>query len=130
MECLFCGIVAGEIPAMRVFEDDVAIAFLDINPWQEGHALVVPKCHVADVFAAPEALTEIGGAVYETAALLRDRLGADGANILSNAGAVAGQEVFHLHVHVIPRYAASPGIGAIKGNVTASLDEVHRRIIA
>lgn len=131
MDCLFCRIVAGEIPCRKVYEDEFALAFLDINPWHTGHTLVIPKRHVADALDSPEALSEIGGALHATAGLLRDRLGADGMNLLSNAGAVAGQEVFHLHVHLIPRYADNPGLGALRQSAVAcDLDEVYAKIAA
>lgn len=126
MDCLFCAIVAGDIPARTVYEDEHALAFLDINPWHRGHTLVIPRRHVDDIVAEPEALTEIAPGIHATAKLLRDRLGADGLNMLSNAGAVSGQEVFHLHVHLIPRYADNPGIGAMRTTGSSSdLDEVH-----
>lgn len=129
MSCLFCSIVAGEIPARKVYEDESAIAFLDINPWHRGHTLVIPKRHVADLFDG-EALGEISQAIHATAALLKDRLDADGMNLLSNAGAVAGQEVFHLHVHLIPRFAEAPGLAALRGPDTSlDLDEIHRTIV-
>ncbi|MFT3831736.1 MAG: HIT family protein [Micropruina sp.] len=110
MACLFCSIVAGDIPARRIYQDDRAVAFLDINPWKRGHTLVIPRRHVDDVLDADEALTEIAPAIASTSRLLVERLGADGLNLLSNAGAVAGQEVFHLHVHLVPRYADDPGL--------------------
>ena len=125
MACLFCSIVAGDIPARRIYEDDKAIAFLDINPWKRGHTLVIPRRHVDDLLSADEALTEIAPAVTATARLLTERLGADGMNLLSNAGAVAGQEVFHLHVHLVPRYASQPGLRALFGRSEDDLDEVH-----
>ena len=104
MDCLFCAIAAGDIPSRQVYADDAAIAFLDINPFKRGHTLVIPRRHVDDLLAPDEALTEIAPAVSATARLLTERLGADGVNLLVNSGSVAGQEVFHLHVHVIPRY--------------------------
>lgn len=130
MSCLFCAIVAGEIPSRQVYEDDRAVAFLDIQPWHVGHTLVVPRRHFDDVLADPTALTEIAPAVSATARLLVDRLGADGMNVLSNAGAVSGQEVFHLHVHLIPRYADSPGMGRmIQRGKKIDLDAVHAKIV-
>ncbi len=126
MACLFCSIVAGDIPARRIYEDDKAIAFLDINPWKRGHTLVIPRRHVDDLLSADEALTEIAPAVTATARLLTERLGADGMNLLSNAGAVAGQEVFHLHLHLVPRYADDPGMRALfDRDTTIDLDEVQ-----
>ena len=125
MDCLFCAIVAGGIPSRQVYADSSAIAFLDINPWKRGHTLVIPRRHVTDVLAVDEAMTEIAPAIGATARLLRDRLAADGINLLSNAGAVAGQEVFHLHVHLVPRYADDPGLRAMTDRVPGiDLDEV------
>ena len=130
MDCLFCRIVAGEIPARQVYADDAAIAFLDINPWHVGHTLVIPRRHVADLLADPAGLTEIAPAVSATAALLTERLGADGINLLSSSGATAGQEVFHLHVHLVPRYPHRPGLRELMVREPGiDLDEVHRRLI-
>jgi len=129
MDCLFCAIIAGDIPSRRVYEDDTAVAFLDISPWKRGHTLVVPRRHVDDVLAAGEALTEIAPAISATARLLTARLGSDGLNLLSSAGAVAGQEVFHLHVHLVPRYADDPGLrGLFQRDESIDLDEVFGAI--
>ena len=129
MPCLFCRIVAGEIPARQVYADDSAIAFLDINPWHPGHTLVIPRRHVADLLDDPAALAEIAPAVSATAALLTARLGADGLNLLSNAGEVAGQEVFHLHVHLVPRFADRPGLRELAvPEPGIDRDEVYRRL--
>ena len=126
MACLFCSIVAGDLPASRIYQDDHAIAFLDINPWKRGHALVIPRRHVEDVLDADEALTEIARAIAATSRLLVERLGADGLNLLSNAGAVAGQEVFHLHVHLVPRYADDPGLRTLfDRDARIDLDETY-----
>ena len=130
MSCLFCSIVAGDIPSRQVYADDHAIAFLDINPWHVGHTLVVPRRHVDDLLGEPEALTEIAGAISATTRLLVDRLAADGLNLLSSAGVAAGQEVFHLHVHLIPRFAHRPGIGELTVREPGiDLDRVHRQIV-
>lgn len=129
MTCLFCAIVAGELPSRQVYADDAAVAFLDINPWHRGHTVLVPRRHVVDLLEQPEGLAEIAPAINATARLLVDRLGAQGLNLLSNAGAVSGQEVFHLHVHLIPRYADRPGMSGLMQRETGiDLDEVHRRI--
>lgn len=131
MDCLFCRIVAGEIPSRQVYADDAAIAFLDISPWHVGHTLVVPRRHVSDLLAGPGVLGEIAGAIDATSALLVDRLGADGLNLLSSAGATAGQEVFHLHVHLVPRYSHRPGLRELMTReADIDLDEVHRRLTA
>ena len=128
-DCLFCRIVEGEIPSKRIYEDETAVAFLDINPWQQGHALVIPRRHVKDVLEDPAALAEIAPAIGPVGDLLKERLGATACNILSNAGADSGQEVFHLHVHVLPRYADNPGISNMRGPVTTDLDQVHARLV-
>lgn len=130
MECLFCAIVVGEIPAKVVYEDEASLAFLDINPWQVGHTLVIPKRHVDDLRSDPGILAEIAPAVHAVSTLLLKNLPADAMNFLSNAGAVAGQEVFHLHMHLIPRYADNPGMAGIRSKGPAhDIDEVHRRIL-
>jgi len=132
-DCLFCAIVAGTIPSMQVHADEHAVAFLDIEPWHRGHTLVVPRRHVADVVSGEPALAEIAPAVDAVARLLVHRLAADGVNLLSSAGPVAGQTVPHLHVHVVPRYADEPGLGRLvnPGSVPdGELDSVYRQIQA
>ncbi len=129
MDCLFCKIIAGDIPSKKIYEDDVALAFLDISPWQKGHTQVVPKRHSVDVLEDDEVLAEIGHAVARVGRLLKERLGADACNVLANAGRVSGQEIFHTHVHVIPRYADNPGIDNIRAVVSANLDEVHQTVV-
>lgn len=112
--CIFCRIVAGEIPARQVYADQHAVAFLDLAPWHRGHTLVVPRRHVPDLVGGePGALAEVAPAVEVVARRLVDRLGADGVNLLSSTGEAAGQTVFHLHVHVVPRYADRPGLAAL-----------------
>ena len=114
-DCLFCKIIAGDIPSRRIHADETAVAFLDVSPWQRGHTLVVPREHVTDVLADPPVLARIGPAIDAVARLLVDRLEADGLNLLSSARPVAGQEVFHLHIHLIPRYADRPGLANLIG---------------
>ena len=126
--CLFCRIVAGEIPARVVYEDDTALAFLDIAPWQVGHTLVIPKRHVLDVVSDDTVLAELGPVIAKVARLLQERLGADACNVVSNAGAVAGQEVFHAHVHVLPRYAATPGIANLRTRVDEDAETTLARL--
>jgi histidine triad (HIT) family protein len=131
--CLFCKIISGELPSRRIYSDDRAVAFLDIGAWHRGHALVVPKRHVPDMITGPGTLPEIAPAIDAVARLLMDRLGADGINVLLSTGEVAGQEVFHLHVHVIPRYADEPGLSRLVNAGVVSdgeLDAVYRQIQA
>lgn len=128
MDCLFCAIAAGDIESKKIYEDDVAYAFLDISPWQKGHTLVIPKRHVEDVLADEDVLAEIGPAVARVGNILKDRLGADACNVVSNAGAASGQEVFHAHVHVLPRWADNPGVGNMRTQVNDDLDAVFDEI--
>ena len=131
--CVFCKIVTGEIPSRRVYADEHAYAFLDISPWHRGHTLVIPRRHVVDLVTGEPVLAEIAPAVDAVARLLVSRLDADGINLLSSSGAVAGQEVFHLHVHLIPRYAASGGVRNLVNPHhvdAAELDEVHALVTA
>ena len=124
-ECLFCRIMTGEVPSKEVYADDKAYAFLDIEPWQEGHTLVVPRRHVDHALVDADVLAELAPAVLAVSALLRERLGATGFNVLTNVGADSGQEVFHAHIHVLPRHASAPGIRNIRGHIDRHLDEVH-----
>jgi histidine triad (HIT) family protein len=108
-DCLFCKIVAGEIPATIVDQDERTIAFMDINPATRGHALVIPREHSKDLHDVdPEDLAAVMQGAQRLAARVSDRLGADGVNLLNSCGSVAWQTVFHFHVHVIPRYDDDP----------------------
>jgi histidine triad (HIT) family protein len=108
-DCLFCKIVAGEIPATRVHEDERTIAFMDINPGTRGHLLVVPRAHATDLLEiADEDLEACSRTAKQMAARVKERLRADGVNLLNSCGQAAWQTVFHFHVHVIPRYAGDP----------------------
>lgn len=105
MKCVFCGIIKGEQPAEVLFEDEDVIAFLDIRPLNLGHALIVPKMHVDNFLELPEHLHgKLFATAQRVALALRDALDFDGFNITINNGKAAGQTVFHLHVHIIPRY--------------------------
>jgi histidine triad (HIT) family protein len=107
--CLFCRLVAAELPAQIIAEDERTVAFMDINPATEGHALVVPRVHAKDLFeVGADDLEAVMGAAARIARLQRERLGADGVNLINSAGPAAWQTVFHFHVHVIPRYAGDP----------------------
>ncbi len=130
-DCLFCGIANGTVPSRTVYEDDHALAFLDLGAWHRGHTLVIPKRHAADLVSGPALMADLGPAIDATARLLVDRLDADGLNLLSSAGPVAGQTVLHLHVHLIPRYADRPGLANLVDPTPVSpaeLDAVHARL--
>lgn len=103
--CIFCKIAAGEIPALTLFEDEDVKVIFDAGPATKGHALVIPKAHVANVFEiSDELLAKAHVVARKVAIALKEATGCDGVNILQNNGEVAGQSVFHLHIHVIPRY--------------------------
>jgi histidine triad (HIT) family protein len=108
-DCIFCKIVAGELPARIVDEDELTVSFMDINPATRGHALVVPRRHARDLLSVEgDDLAAVAAAAARLAARMSERLGAVGINLLNSCGAAAWQTVFHFHVHVIPRYADDP----------------------
>jgi histidine triad (HIT) family protein len=108
-DCIFCKIVARELPATILDEDELTVSFMDINPATRGHALVVPRRHARDLLSVdPEDLYATAAAAKRLAARMSERLGADGVNLLNSCGAAAWQTVFHFHVHVIPRYEGDP----------------------
>jgi histidine triad (HIT) family protein len=131
-DCLFCKIVAGEIPSTRIHEDDRTVAFMDINPGTRGHLLVIPRTHAADLHEiGDEDLHAVARTARAMAARVMDRLGAAGVNIIQNNGRAAFQTVFHYHVHVIPRYeddgirlpwTPQPGD---KGEIAAAAEELR-----
>jgi histidine triad (HIT) family protein len=105
-DCLFCKIIAGELPSTIVAEDERTVSFMDINPATRGHALVVPRNHSRDLLEIePEDLAAVAAAGQRLARVASAALDADGVNLLNSCGAVAWQTVFHFHLHVIPRYA-------------------------
>ncbi len=102
--CIFCKIVAGEIPCVKLYEDELTMAFMDINPGNEGHALVIPKEHWEDVHAIPSDL--IGSTVKtvkKIATAVEETLNPDGINLVQANGKGAAQSVFHFHMHILPR---------------------------
>ncbi|MHA3703732.1 HIT family protein [Jatrophihabitans sp. YIM 134969] len=108
-DCIFCGIVAGRLPAVRVDEDELTVAFLDVNPATRGHTLVVPRRHARDLLAVDAAdLAACAVGAQRVAAVLVERLGAAGVNVVNACGRAAWQSVPHLHLHVVPRYADDP----------------------
>lgn len=111
MDCIFCAIVAGELPATRIEETDRALVFMDINPATRGHCLVIPKQHAADLLEiGDEDLAHCTLLARDIAARAKQRLGADGVNILNSCGVAAWQTVFHFHIHVVPRYLGTDGL--------------------
>jgi histidine triad (HIT) family protein len=132
-DCLFCKIIAGKIPSEKVYEDDTVFAFLDVFPASEGHTLVAPKKHFSrftDMDA--ESVASLFEAARKITAAVEKAFSAEGSNIGINDGKVAGQEIPHVHVHVIPRRKGDGGRG-IKSIVwtepdTTNLKEVAEKI--
>ncbi|MDH6676776.1 histidine triad (HIT) family protein [Rhodococcus sp. LBL1] len=140
-QCLFCGIVSGSIPSVRVTEDDTTYAFMDINPASDGHILVIPKRHSKDLLEIPaDDLTDVTLAAQRIAKAAVTEFGADGVNLLNCCGPDAWQTVFHFHLHVVPRYVdktrdrlvlpwepGTPGdkdtIASLGSRISAVLDE-------
>lgn len=108
-DCIFCAIVAGDLPAEVVEADEHAIAFLDVSPATRGHTLVIPRTHANDLFAIdPEDLAQVTRMAQAVAKRMPQALGCDGVNLLNSCGAAGWQTVFHFHMHVIPRYEGDP----------------------
>jgi histidine triad (HIT) family protein len=108
-DCVFCKIIAGELPGQIVAEDERTVSLMDISPATRGHALVVPRNHVRDLLEIDdEDLAAVALAAGRLARRAHDRLHADGVNLLNSCGRAAWQTVFHFHVHVIPRYDGDP----------------------
>jgi len=107
--CLFCGIVAGDVPAQIVDSDEHTVAFMDISPATPGHALVVPREHAADLMdVLDDDLAHTMAAARRLARRMDETLEADGFNILNACRPAAWQTIFHYHLHVIPRYEGDP----------------------
>ena len=131
-ECIFCQIVQGERSAHTLFEGEKALAFLDIFPCTTGHTLVIPRRHYVSLGEMP--LEEVG-ALFQAAALVAEKVqqavGAHGFNLGVNNGKVAGQEVFHVHIHIIPRYVNDGGRsmkGIVRMQMGESLEIVAQKI--
>lgn len=105
MDCLFCKIAAGEIPSTKVYEDDTVFAFLDIHPVNIGHVLIVPKAHSANIYETPdETIAHMMVVAKKLSIAVKSSLKAAGINIEMNNDPVAGQVIFHTHLHIIPRF--------------------------
>ncbi|MFB1052203.1 HIT family protein [Paraliobacillus sp. JSM ZJ581] len=113
-DCIFCKIINGDIPSAKVYEDDDVFAFLDISQVTKGHTLIIPKTHVKNIYEIPEqAASNLFARVPKIANAIKDAFRPEGINVLSNTGEAAGQSVFHLHLHLIPRYGKTDGFRPI-----------------
>lgn len=113
-DCIFCKIINGEIPSSKVYEDDHVLAFLDISQITKGHTLLIPKKHNENLFDLPkETAEQLFSVVPKITNALKNQLNIEDLNLVCNSGKKAGQEVFHLHLHLIPRYGKGDGYGAV-----------------
>ncbi|MDP3953760.1 MAG: HIT family protein [bacterium] len=131
--CIFCQIVAGEIPAHTIYQDEDTLAFLDINPRAPGHTMIIPKEHHSTILDLPDKLVApIFGTTQKVTAMLEKGLGTNHFTIGINMGRLSGQEVDHLHIHVVPRFEGDNG-GSIHSVVNnppeESLEEIKEKII-
>ena len=104
-DCIFCKIAGGEIPSSTIYEDDLFRVILDLSPATKGHALILPKNHYRNIFDIDEDIAaKVLVLAKKIAKAMKEALGCDGINIVQNNEEVAGQSVFHFHMHIIPRY--------------------------
>jgi len=130
--CIFCKITKKQAPASIIYEDESAIAFLDIRPLNLGHSLVVPKLHYVDIFDIPEdELCNVHKVSKIISPAIKKACNADGISIIQQNGKSAGQDIFHLHVHVVPRFEGQrmPSFSDLKSVERAKLDEMATRIM-
>eukprot|EP00008_Paramoeba_atlantica_P011792 CAMPEP_0201489614 /NCGR_PEP_ID=MMETSP0151_2-20130828/22964_1 /ASSEMBLY_ACC=CAM_ASM_000257 /TAXON_ID=200890 /ORGANISM="Paramoeba atlantica, Strain 621/1 / CCAP 1560/9" /LENGTH=137 /DNA_ID=CAMNT_0047875259 /DNA_START=53 /DNA_END=466 /DNA_ORIENTATION=+ len=123
--CIFCKIIAGQIPSNKILETEKTFAFLDINPLSKGHALIIPKYHCEKLHELPPAeMAEIGPNIVKVA----KAIGASDYNLLQNNGALAHQEVKHVHFHIIPKPNAEEGLGVGWPTKSADKDELKETL--
>jgi histidine triad (HIT) family protein len=129
--CIFCKIVHKQAPASIVYEDETLIVFLDIRPLNIGHALVIPKAHYVDIFNIPEKeLSQVHKVAKQVSFAIKKATNADGISIIQQNGKAAGQDIFHLHVHVVPRFEGQklPRFSDLQEVERAKLDEMAKKI--
>ena len=129
--CIFCKIVRKQIPASIIYENETVMAFLDIRPLNEGHTLVIPKKHYVDIFDTPEdQLSKVHTAAKLVSIAVKKATNAEGISIIQQNGKAAGQEIFHFHVHVVPRFEEQklPSFTALKEVERVKLDGVAKKI--
>lgn len=131
-DCIFCRIINGEIPSYKVYEDDKVYAFLDLSQTTKGHTLVVPKVHKENIFEYDEALAaDVFSRIPKIARAMKEALpDMEGINIVNNNGEVAGQTVFHSHIHLIPRYSANDEFSISFPDHTSQTDEKSMSALA
>ncbi len=129
-DCLFCKIIDQQIPSLKIYEDETAYAFLDISPFEEGHTLVIPKYHAETLLDLPEdVFVKFSHAIQRVAKIVKERLQADGFNVLQSNGKCATQVVPHVHFHIVPRWNTRPmsWVGR-HGTDMKELAELHAKL--
>lgn len=129
MDCLFCKIANGEIPSYKIYEDDIVLAFLDINPDSDGHTLIIPKKHFKDLDDIDDkTLNHVNKIAKKLKKLLEEKLNCDGMSLLQNNGTV--QEVKHYHLHLKPYYNEKKSIEMIKNSkyINENIEEIYNKI--
>jgi histidine triad (HIT) family protein len=129
--CIFCRIASQQAPASILYEDDAVMAFLDIRPLYVGHALVIPKKHYVDIFDIPDALlSQVHIAAKHISPAIKAATEANGISIIEQNGRAAGQDIFHLHVHVVPRFEGQkmPRFSELREVERIKLDEMAKKI--
>lgn len=128
-DCLFCKIIAGEIPSFKIYEDDDVLAFLDAFPSTKGHTLVIPKKHSTNILEmdGPDSAALFAKA-HMISKILGEKLGVQDFNFINNCGIKAGQSVFHTHIHIIPRYDESDGINLKFNTKELDLAQIQKLI--
>ena len=135
-DCVFCKMVAGEIPVAKVYENETVLAFLDIGPVSDGHTLVIPKQHCRNVHECdPEILAQMGSCLGKIAGAVAEAMDADGYNVLCNNGRAASQVVEHVHFHIIPRrmgdgvFTQWPAYQYGKGQIEDIAEKIRRSLV-
>lgn len=131
-DCLFCKIIRNEIGSVKIYEDDETLAFLDIHPNTRGHALVVPKDHVENIYGLPaETAARVMITVQKVAVALKNAIDADGINIVINNESAAGQVIWHSHTHIIPRFNEDKGyLGQKYTYISGEMEEIAEKVKA
>ena len=126
MGCIFCKIVSGHIPSVKIYEDDRVFAFMDINPLNDGHLLIIPKTHAATIHEITEAdFAAVMSATHKLAAAVKKALNPDGINLMQLNGEAANQVVPHLHVHIVPRWSGDD-LAICKWDLVAGdMEKIH-----
>ncbi|MDH4237963.1 MAG: HIT family protein [Phycisphaerae bacterium] len=134
-DCVFCKMVAGQIPVTKIYEDEVVLSFLDIGPLSDGHTLVIPKQHFERLHdCPPEILSHVGSCLGKIAKAVSAAMNSDGYNVLCNNGRAAGQFVEHLHFHIIPRNTGDgvfdrwPAYKYLEGIIEKIADKIHENL--